>query len=77
VSERSKRVSTGERTVDEWDRRPGLDNDLFDVVVGMYVAASVRGLSLDITNKGNHPTKAKRISLAEVQRAAQARRAVR
>lgn len=73
TAEKAKRVSTEQRTIDEWDLRPGRDNDLLDVVVGMHVAASIRGVSFDARAKTSQE-KPRRVSLAEVQAAARARR---
>jgi hypothetical protein len=44
-AERQQRVSTTERSVFEWTLKPGHDNDLLDVAVGLHVAASIRGIS--------------------------------
>jgi phage terminase large subunit GpA-like protein len=74
TAEMAVRVSTGERTVDEWQLKPGRDNDLFDTVVGCYVAASVRGVSTDASAGTAMAAKPKRVSMADLQRAAKARR---
>ncbi len=46
ASEKPRVVETGGRRFVEWDQQTGIDNDLFDCVVGCHVAASVQGVSL-------------------------------
>ena len=66
-------VSTQDRTVDEWVEKTGRDNDLLDVVVGCYVAASIKGISFETGARVT--VQAPRVSLAERQRAKRLKRA--
>lgn len=66
-------VSTQDRTVDEWVEKTGRDNDLLDVVVGCYVAASIKGISFETGARVT--VQAPRVSLAERQRAKREKRA--
>lgn len=72
TAEKRTPVSTNDRTVDEWQWKVGRDNDLLDVVVGCHVAASIRGISFDTGSRSQ--AAAPRVSLAERQRLARAKR---
>jgi hypothetical protein len=72
AAEKRTVVSTADRTVEEWTLRPGRDNDLGDVVVGLHVAASIRGISFDTGARQIAP--AARVSLSERQRLAREKR---
>lgn len=73
TAEKRTVVSTNDRTVDEWTEKVGRDNDLLDVVVGCYVAASIRGISFD-TGSNRAATMTPRTSFAERQRVKRAAR---
>ena len=61
------------RTVDEWKLRPERgDNHWLDCLVGCAVAASMQGVALEET--GPATPKRPRVSFAEMQRQAEARR---
>ena len=72
TAEKRVRVTTSERTIDEWVWKVGNDNDLLDTVVGLHVAASIRGITLKSgTREESEP---ERLSFAEQQRAAREKR---
>lgn len=73
TAEKSQRVTASGRTVEEWSNRPGRDNDLWDVVVGLHVAASMRGISLASGILPPQESRA-RLSFAEQQRRAREKR---
>ncbi len=71
-SEKRVRVTAENRTVDEWVWKPGQDNDLFDVAVGLHVAASIRGINVSTGTKQDAAPV--RMSFADQQKEARKRR---
>ncbi len=65
-------VEAAGRQVNEWEKRPGQDNHLFDCLVGCAVGASMSGCNLKEHNSGNTR---KRVSFSEMQQEAKRRRA--
>ena len=66
------------RTVEEWHEKPGKpDNHWLDVMTGLAVAASVQGVSLEGVYKPpkQQRTAGPKLSLAEMQAKARAKRA--
>lgn len=74
AAENRVRVSAVGRTIDEWSRKPGEDNDLFDCVVGCHVAASIEGITITDKTAGRASRKSEPVSFAEQQRLARERR---
>lgn len=72
TAEKRVRVSANGNTVDEWVWKVGQDNDLLDVVVGLHVAASIRGISTETGARTASPVE--RMSFAEMQRRARSKR---
>jgi len=68
ASERSIRVEANGRVVDQWDvKKPGIDNHLWDGVVGCAVGASIEGVGLKETKQGGKK-KRETVRLSDLRR---------
>ncbi|MFO0806047.1 MAG: terminase gpA endonuclease subunit [Gemmataceae bacterium] len=70
AAEYSVRVTVRDRRFDKWEARPNRDNHLFDVLVGLHVAASVGGINWTASAAAGDaspaPTMRKRVKLSEL-----------
>ena len=54
-------------SVDVWEELPGMENDLFDCMVGAAVAASMEGAKAPGLEAAQRPMKRRRVTLAELR----------
>lgn len=73
-AERRTPTESQGRRVDEWKALPDRDNHWFDCLVGCAVGASIHGARLEGTTASDGAQKRRRVSFAEMQKAARQRR---